>query len=443
MGYIKEFELFRYPWDTKKGLCYYLFYWFVFILLFFSLTKFNISLINFFVYLWIIPSGIFSLYWAFKRINYIYLSGKLHVVFAVTIDYENEELLRIYKELINDFREKLKDYNLGRKVKVKVKNFDIKFSDNSAAEAKTELNMPCSTLIISGLPITSRGETEFKLNFHYEFIRPGKKNEKEKDEYYKKIIGLSVSKSLGVKSWSLKNNIYSKKALYGGLFNAATYILALCIGTTGYLDDAEKLLKPTINECNDRINKEPTKYGPLTTEVKNLLFSIYYIRFDTKKWNLDVHELSPLAEKMYQWDKYNFSALMSMAIVSELRNERNNAREYTRRAEIRHRKNIIIYKFNHLYFYLTEGNYKQAVGVLDELSRKLVHETDIGFIVKFLYYKYEETKDIALLFNIGSVGLLGGAEKFGENELRNFINIAEKKDNKYKILIDKAKELIK
>lgn len=108
---IEPFQLFKYPWSTEKGVLHYSFYW---ILLIVFIYIFSRPLFFNFWMVWIIIWLIFLASWLFKRINYIYFSNKLHVVFAITIDYENKKLLKIYKELINHFKESLKDYKLSQ-----------------------------------------------------------------------------------------------------------------------------------------------------------------------------------------------------------------------------------------------------------------------------------------------------------------------------------------
>ncbi|MEK7202693.1 MAG: hypothetical protein AAB653_00015 [Patescibacteria group bacterium] len=215
------------------------------------------------------------------------------VIFAVTIDFEDKKLKKLYDDLTNNFREKLKDYNLGKEIKTKTKPVDIMFSDNSAAEAKTEINTPCSTLIISGLPITSTKEVEFKFNFHYEFRHPGGK---DKENIFKEIFCKKVAKSLVGKNWKVRDSVNSKKNLYGNVFNVCTYILSLCMASLGKADDAIKLLEPIREECNKNLAKK--EYGPLIAEVRNYLFFINKAKFNRLYWGLDPKKLRPVAEEL-------------------------------------------------------------------------------------------------------------------------------------------------
>src|SRR3989338_8509359 len=193
---IEKFEMFKYPLDTGKGVIYYSF-WFIALLgvLYTTFDKIFLPL----YYCWSFLFLSFLIYWLIRRFNYNYFSNKLLVIFAVTInDFKDEKLLRLYNNLIDNFKEKLKDYDLSKNIIIKKKPVDINFSDNSAAESKTKLNMPCSTLIISGLHITGGKEVEFKFNFHYEFRHPAGK---DKEQIYKEIFGKKVAKSLAGKNW--------------------------------------------------------------------------------------------------------------------------------------------------------------------------------------------------------------------------------------------------
>lgn len=431
---IEEFKLYKYPADTEKGLIYYSFWFFV---LLFIVYKF---LNEFFLILYIIWSIfflIFLIWWLHKRIRYNYWFNRFYVIFAVTIDYEDKELYKTYKELISNFEEQLKDYHLTKKIKVRMKPVDIKFSDHSAAEAKTKFNTLCSTLVISGLPIKTGGETKFKFNFHYEFLYHDKKS---KEDYYKKIFNKKISKSITGKSWGTKRgSVSSKSALYGNTFTVSTYILSLCAGSMGSLDKSIELLKPSRDECNKNINKK--EYGPLIADLRDYLFKIYKAKFSSSYWSLNIDELKPIAQEMERLDKYNYNTYMVMAVVSELENNREKAKEYTQQAENNHPKNIFDFMFNYLYFYLTEDNYSEALKVLKEME-KSINKRDPKEIINFLYNQYEISEDPALLFNIGVVIFIWGEEELGKVELNKFIKKV-KKDDKYKILVDASEELLK
>jgi hypothetical protein len=418
--------------ETEKGLFWYsLFFLFLLFVVYKELTPF--FFIGYFI--WSAIFIVFLLWWFVKRNWYSYWSNKLYVVFAVTIDYEDEKLYKTYKELINNFREKLKDYKLSQDIKVIKKPVDIKFSDHSAAESKTKLNTLCSTLIISGLPITSKEEMKFKFNFHYEFKYYG---DKSKEKYYKEIFNKKIDKALSRKSWTIRDNIKSKESIYMSAFNASTYILSLCMGSLGEADEAIKLLQPTRDECNQNINKK--EYGPLIAEVRNYLYKINEIKFNVSYCNLKVEELKPLADEMERLEKNEYVTYMAKAIVYELDNNRNKAREYTQKAENFHPKGIYDFKFNYLYFNLTEGRYSDAVRILDEMQG-LIDERNIIPIINFLYNKYERTNNLAILFNIGAVTLIWGEIKLGKRELNRFIR-KTKSSNNYDVLLNKSYELL-
>ncbi len=210
---IEDFKLFKYPWDTDKGLFYNSFYY-IALFLFLILTFKSFLSIKTIFYFWACLFVVFLISWLIKRKCFIYFNKKFHIIFAVTIDYEDKKLLKNYTELINDFKERLKDYNLSKNIKLSIKHFDIYFSDHSAAEAMTKYNALGSTLIISGFPIISSKETEFKFNWHYEFLHPRKGGE----EFHKKEMNKKISKSMIGKQWRFMRSIDSKKMVYGNLF---------------------------------------------------------------------------------------------------------------------------------------------------------------------------------------------------------------------------------
>ena len=433
MPNVEKFTLFKYPADTKKGLYYYSF-WLI-ALLSILYKSFN-ELFIIFYYIWSIIFLIFLIWWLYKRVSYNYWFNKFYVIFAVTIDYEDKKLYKTYKELIGSFEELLKGYRLSKKIKIKEKPVDIKFSDHSAAEAKTKINTLCSTLIISGLPITTNSKTRFKFNYHYEFLYPDKKS---KEDYYKKLFNKKISKILTGKKWEVINNdIDSKSTLYEDTFLVSTYILSLCAGSMGNFDKAIELIEPTRDECNKNINKK--EFGPLIAEVREFLFEIYKAKFRSGYWNLNLDELKPVAEKMEELEKRHYDTYMVMSIINELGKNRKKAKEYTMRAENSHPRNIYDYMFNYLYFYLTEGNYPKALETLKEM-RKLIGERNPKEIINFLYKQHEKLGDPALLFNIGVVIFIWGEEELGKIELNKFIQKI-KKDDKYKILVDASVELL-
>lgn len=286
------------------------------------------------------------------------------------------------------------------------------------------------------MPIVSEKEIEFKVNFHYEFFHRGGHSE---EDHYKRMMNVQISKCLMGKNWKLIDNTDSKKCLYGNLFSVSTYVLSLCLASKGCFDEVIKLLKPTIKQCN----QNPQKYGDLISVIRNRLLVMHHFRFNIEKWNLNVKKMKEYAEEMHRLGKYNYSALLAMSIVSELQGDRESAKSYTLSAEMSAPKNNIIHKFNHLYFYLNEEQYEKAVEVLDELATK-IHDTEVEFIIKFLYDKYEKTDELALLFDIGMIRFIWADKKSARKELNDFIKKARvENESKYKILIDKALEVIK
>ena len=434
---IKDF-LFKYPPDTSRGLiCNSLIFLALSILIFQWVILYLVSSDNYYLY-WLVCSSLYAIYfiwWIRRNIIYMHWSNKLKVIFAVTIGVDNEKLKNEYFNLINNFKEGLKNYKLTKYIKVYIKPIDTCFSDHEKAEKKVKLNELCSTMIISGVPINAGKEVEFKLNFHYEFRYPGNR---EKENYFKKIFGAKVLKGMVNKNWLIKGDIQSKKDICYSLVNTVTYILALCSASIGRSNLAMKLLQPTIDECN--LNKSRKEYGPLIEEIRNYIFAINNIHFILKYWDLKLDDLKPLALEMQRIRKYDYSTLMAMAIVSELEGNRKDAWEYTNEAENNHPIKIYDYKFNYLYFYLTEGDYDEAFKVLDELINDGI-ERDVKYILNFLYDKYDKKKDLAILFDIGVVSYLWGDNKLGRRELIKFTNNASK-NIKYNELVKKVNELI-
>ncbi|MEK7202692.1 MAG: hypothetical protein AAB653_00010 [Patescibacteria group bacterium] len=131
---------------------------------------------------------------------------------------------------------------------------------------------------------------------------------------------------------------------------------------------------------------------------------------------------------------------MSWAIVHELEGNRKLAKESTQNAENSHPNKVYDFLFNYLYFYLSEGEYKKAIETLNQMAEKATN-TFIHPVINFLYYQFEKTKDLSLLFNVGVVIFIWGDKKLGEKELKAFINLI-KNDPAYKILLEYAESLI-
>lgn len=429
----KSFEWNKYPVDTKRGLIYYSFWWFVALFTLYIKDKLSSKLFI----CWFILILVYWVYWIFKRFWFSYLTNKLYVIFAVTIDYKDDKkLLDLYEGLINNFKEKLKDYELDKVIKVKVKPADIEFSSHSAAEAKTKLNTFCSTLILSGLPITSEKETEFKFNFHYEFKYPG---DKDREKFYQSIFSRQIAKALKDKEFKINSSLESKKNLYSNLFNASTYILALCVLSIDRGDVALDLLKPTVKECNENVGIT-TKYGPLIADVRELMFSIIKMKFDYKYWGMDITELKPLALDLQKLDKHKYATHMALAIVSELEGNRDMAIEHTEGAKNNHPKYEHGYKFNYLYFYLSSGEHKKALETIVEMKTE-IKQCDFHEITNFLFKQYDKTKEIALIFNSGIVNYFWGNKELGLIEIEKFKNLAKRND-KYKELLEECESYI-
>jgi len=408
-----EFNFFKYSWNTEKYLGYISFFYFLLTIYLYKELVGFIS-INLFWLVVLLIYLIFLVTWLLNRLNFTYFFKKIYVVFAVTIDQEDKKTLKAYDEIINLFKEKIKDHGFDGNVKVIKKHFDIRFNKHSAAEAKTKLNIVGHTIVISGMPITSLNETEFKFNFHYEFACPT--NLQLKD-LFKVEVNKKISKAIYGRDWCVRNSADSKKKLTGNLLSVLSYILALSMLTLKKNKEALDFLEPVIQQCNS----EPLKFGPLISELRELLFLIYNMEFSDKIWNLKVEEIRESAEKMYKYDKYNYSALISMSLAQELAGDRDKAKQFNEKAESCHPKNVFSHELNNLYFCLTEKKFDEVETIINKLTQSI--DLNINFPLHFLENKYKETGNPFLLFNSAVVRMVGEQYKCALNDIEEFKKI--------------------
>lgn len=105
------------------------------------------------LYFLLSPLATVSVYWIIFWLGRtwwkIVFSRKMNVVFAHNLECAPEFVTR-YDELIEDLRNQLRESNLGGEINIQKKPPDIHFKNRTAAEAKTQLGLHGSTLLIWG-----------------------------------------------------------------------------------------------------------------------------------------------------------------------------------------------------------------------------------------------------------------------------------------------------
>lgn len=389
---------------------------------------------------------IFLFFWLIDRVLFICYGDKLNIIIIFDIDLENKGLVNIYKGVITNFKQKINDYNLHKRIRVVEKPLDFSQRNDPWAEKKVgTLGLPRSNLIIRGTPITAIGKCKFKLRFSYEFGHPAK----ESPELYEKIIKKEIDKGLfGMDLTIPFRSPSSIEAFAENIFEGSFYILGLTLftgrQTNKQLDQnleifdivvkeyqranliRQKEMRPminTINECSKHI---------LYFKLRNLLFEYK----DRQK------EIKICAQKILEIDKYDYSGLIAMAVIKELEGLRDDSKEYNRRAAINASKKFHAHELNNAYYSLCEGNYSVALEILNKLKQADLN-VSFNFARNFLYDKHEETNNPALLFEVGFINLVWmGEDKLGRQELEEFIETTKDKEE-FQLLISEAEELLK
>lgn len=434
---IKEFIN---EWDTKRGLFYNIHIFFITSSILVILISFDLISTSVAKYILLLPNFIFLTLWILRR-SYLSLSfsKKLNVVFALNLEDKSKNTLKIYKEIIQELKMKILENNLEDSIEIREKPRDIKFKNKNAAEAKVQMGLPGSVLLIWG-GITE-GSQKYKLFFSYEFGYPGKK-----EEYFKAIFDKKVDKVLAKKLWSY--NINSIEGLSQDFLEVIYYILALTMATVNSEKSvilSENFIKEW-KKSNDFIKKR--NLGPALVEIERILANIYlnYARLYYDEKNYD--KIAVYAKKVLDInydDKINYYAWLLLAIYyEEGMGDTINSKKCVEEARNIHPSRHEQYRFDDAYFAINDEDFKLFLEIYEELT-KWDHDTNYSQIRDSLFRKYKKTENLGFFFaEIYIAYIFQGDKPYGKKKFKKFIKKAEKSKSNidYSLLISKAKEIL-
>lgn len=442
MPQIPKIKEFINNWDTRGGLFYNVYIFGIAFFVLSGLIQFGYLPFNVGKFFLIVPNIIFMLCWGGRR-SYLglYFSKKLNVVFSLGLQDKNNTTLTIYKDTINNLKSKILENNLEKSIIIKERPRDATFKTKDAAEAKTQLGLRGSVLLIWGEIIETTNI--YKLFFSYEFGYPGR----EKD-YYKRIFNKQIDKVLAGKLWSYKGPS-SIEILSQNFLEVAYFIFGLTMATLGQFEKSLILLEGFINEwgkSNNLIKKR--SLGPALNEAKRILAHIYRDYAELGRYQKNYDNVKIYAQKLLDinYDTIsNYSAYLFLAIYyEEGLSDIETAKQTIKEAADIHPPRAALHRFSEAYFAFNDYDFELALGIYDELTR-WDHNTSYNAIRRSLFEKYQKTKNLGFWFaEIYIASIFENDKIYGKEEFKKFITKAEKsKDTiNYGSLIDRAEKYL-
>lgn len=436
-------EKFLNEWDTNWGLIYNVH---IFTIILFILGAFvglgiipkNPVLILDIIF---IPNIIFLFLWCGRR-TYLDLafSRKLNVVFAIDLENNSKSAHKIYKETLDNLRVKIIENNLEKIILIKEKPEDVSFKTKTAAEAKTQMGLPGSVLLVWGSILEN--SKKFKIFFSYEFGYPGKE-----EEHYKNVFKKKVDKVLAQKLWSYIGP-QSIDLLSDDFLEVSYFILGLSMASLGFFDKSIILFKNFIKNWKQSTNLiKKRSLGFAIKEAEEVLAKIYINYAELYLYKKNYEKVNEYAQYVLDIDydnDINYSALLFLAISSEMgEGNTEKAKEYSEKAENIHPSKKGVHLFNKAYFSFKEYDFKSALDVYDQLAQ-WEHHINYNETRNILFKQWEKTCNLGLFFAEAFVALVFQKDSvYGKKKLKEFIKRAEKsQDGKdYSVLITKAKDL--
>jgi hypothetical protein len=367
---------------------------------------------------YIVPLVIYLAFFLVKRLYLkIFFSQKINVVFAYNLESLGyESFLAKYNQLINEIRNQINVHNLGNKIKVVICPPDVKLKENTAAEAKTQLGLLGSTLLVWGYVAGSSKTYKFNTQFSYEFgySRHIKKEDAKKSfsAFIQRILerGLFSSVKMNLENFNdqLLPTIY--------------FILGASAFSLRIIDRAEILFQSFMKSYNDETNiLRKRDLGPALVEVNEFLVAIYLSKMGKLFYERDkkIDLLKDVADKIVAIDRANYDANLMLAFCHAEAGDFNRAEDYTRISESNSRRNQHGHLFNNAYFSLLKKEYSRAVSeysLIPDSPAVLIPQ-----ITEYLGERYDATADPAMQFAYGFVNLKWGDKKEGVKYLRKFV----------------------
>lgn len=435
-----NFKNFINEWDTKRGLFYNIHIILISISVFSGLVYFE--LVSFYVakILILIPNLIFLVFWIAKR-GYLYLSfsKKLNVVFALDLEQKSKSTTKVYKETLEELKRRILENNLQDIIKISEKPKDTTFKSKTAAEAKTEMGLPGSVLLIWG-GITERSQ-RYKLFFSYEFGYPGKEQ-----GYYQRVFNKKVDKVLAKNLWSYAGPD-SVEVIAQDFLEVVYFIFGLTMATIGNFDKSISLFENFLEEwrnLSDLVKKR--NLGPASMEAKGILARTYLNYAELGRYQGKYEKVNFYAQKAFDINydqKSNYGACLFLAIYYEEElGDIEQAKKWIKKAEEIAPPRNELYRFGEAYFAINDYNFKLALEIYDEISR-WTHDTNYNEIRRSLFEKYGKTKNLGFLFaEIYIAYIFQNDDSYAGKGFKKFIKQAEKNKDTYDLLITKAKDIL-
>lgn len=371
----------------------------------------------------------------------ISFSKKLNIVLAydITTARNVEKVQKSYKKLETSLNSNIRLNSLEKSIKVIVAPQDTKFS-SSNAEAKTNLGLVGSTLVVWGDVVTEKRIDKFRTRFSYEFghashIDPDKAKNSV-NEYISKLVDKGLFHPVKNTSSNLEQS----------LTFTTLFILGFCTLSLGDFKKSEGLFEKFL-ELYKKSDSLLLKYDLSVAKneaIKHLIWmyanGIYRSYSSSNQKNKNA--VKDYALKIIALDEKNYDANLALAFLSETEGDQVSAISYNNIASASAGDRNFSHLFNNAYFAIGRKDYPEAVKIYDDLSlQKEDLGTNLFDVANNLNDKYKSTNDLGFLFAEGYVTFTWGEKRMGERILREFLKKAL--DPIFDPLLSKAKEMLK
>ncbi len=438
-------------WDTENGLLLFLFSW-IFLSLS-ALPKFLKEIflidpyqhINLFLILCVSGLIIYYLPWRYRR-SFSFLRGHVNVILAIYNTDNSSETESIIINLKHRLSERIKDFNLTKKVFIDFKPTDFLIESVEKAKDLVQEGYVGSTLIVWGKAYRFGNEIRLsKLHFTYEFAYK-KYYSKLPNDFYKELFTEPIQKAIDVLKWKFPLNFYYTFEKYAlNISEITMFILGKTLASVGQYVEALDVLTKLYHSFWKLSVLEQKERGSFIVSVKETLISLYEYLLNGAYFKNDLPNMEKYSSKLLSLNPYHYNANLSAAICAEKMGDRKKAKEFTKTAKENAPKNANTHIINLAYFAIDEGHFSEAIKYYRFLIKYNVDFSPV-LATDFLQEKYIQTKKIEFLFGEGLIKINWLDKEDGKKVMKQFLKKALRSSelkSKYKLLIEEGEKLLK
>jgi hypothetical protein len=366
------------------------------------------------------------------------ISQKTNIVLAYNFEAVKPSVYQRYETFVRELENKIRERDLGSKIRIHTKPADIRFETHTAAEAKTKLGLVGATLVIWGHASRKKNRTAFVTNFSYEFVYPGALDRKVAARTIGSVIDTGLGGGLFGPSkyeFHLDGDTFGEHSLATSLF-----ILGTCAVTCGDRETALDFLGEFRRMYQRADLLRQTAMRPAVKIAEGFLMDLHEDLAMRAELDEEYSEIEQHAEAILGIDRDSYRGNLLMALCSERNGDRNAAKHFTEQAAIHAKADDQAHKFNPAYFALADNDYDSAIRVYEGIPTN--KPLNVNGIRIFLYNKFKDLNDPAFLF--GDAFVAYRWQNGSKESLHSFLNTVNQRGDKakYSVLITKATELI-